>query len=153
MHEAVRKSPSHRYSSSAISTNRKPRRSSLDGVVVFAIIQGTASEPHAAYLDRTVPLTSEIVAHTRSVSPTEVFRMSAPCAAHGCCHFREGRCSLARRLVQLMPMVVTNAPPCALRPSGVWWLQEGIASCMSAGGYGDVRSQRASPPERTGQKG
>src|SRR6185312_13990553 len=83
----------------------------MDGAAVFAIIQGTATEPQAAYLDRLVPITPDIAAATAPVSAPEVFRISAPCAAHGCQHFAEGRCSLADRLVQLVPSVVTNAPP------------------------------------------
>ena len=102
----------------------------MEGAAVFAIIQGTATEPRAGYLDRLVPLTPEIAATTAPVSPAEVFRMSAPCAASGCRHFGEGRCSLANRMVKLVPAVVTNAPPCALRPSCMWWGQEGVEACL-----------------------
>lgn len=102
----------------------------MKGAAVFAIIQGTAAEPRAAYLDRVVPLTAEIAAQAGPVNPAEIFRMSAPCAAHGCCHFGEGRCSLAGRLVQLAPAVVDAAPPCRLRPDCMWWLQEGVEACL-----------------------
>jgi hypothetical protein len=105
-------------------------RAETDGATVFAVIQGTAKEPRAAYLHQVIPLTPEIAALAFPVSPTEVFRISAPCALDGCRHFGENRCSLANRLVQLVPSVVTSAPPCALRPSCVWWLQEGIAACL-----------------------
>lgn len=102
----------------------------INGAKVFAVVQGTAAEPRAAYLDQVVPLRAEIVALAAPVSPTEVFRISAPCAARGCCHFGEGRCSLAGRLVQLLPPVVVAAPPCMLRPNCMWWLQEGVAACL-----------------------
>lgn len=100
------------------------------GAAVFAVIQGTATEPRAAYLDRVVPLTPEIAETTAPVNPAEVFRMAAPCASHGCRHFGEGRCSLVTRLVQLVPAVVTSAPPCMLRPDCMWWRQEGVEACL-----------------------
>ena len=102
----------------------------MKGAVVFAIIQGTTQEPRAAYLDRMVPLTPEVGVLASPLNEAEVFRMSAPCAANGCCHFGEGRCSLAGRLVQLVSPVVTAAPPCMLRPNCMWWLQEGVAACL-----------------------
>jgi len=101
----------------------------MTGATVFGLVQGTATEPRVAYLDRAVPLTPEILASAAPVLPTEVFRVGAPCAGGCCQHFGEGRCRLAVRLVQLLPPVVTSAPPCALRPNCMWWLQEGIYAC------------------------
>ena len=127
-----------------------------DGAVVFAIIQGTATQPQAAYLDRLVPLTPEIAASAAPVDPAEVFRMSAPCAAHGCRHFAEGCCNLVARLVQLVPSVVTSAPPCMLRPSCMWWQQEGVEACLRCPqvvthmyGASAPMMEAAAPPERT----
>jgi hypothetical protein len=101
-----------------------------EGAAVFAVVQGTATEPRAAYLDRLVPLTPEIAQTAAPINPEEVFRMAAPCAAHGCRHFGEGRCSLATRLVRLVPSVVASAPPCMLRPDCMWWRQEGVEACL-----------------------
>jgi len=127
---------------------------SAEGVAVFAVIQGTATEPRAAYLDRLVPLTPEIAATAAPVDPREVFRMSAPCASHGCRHFGEGRCSLVTRLVQLVPSVVTSAPPCMVRPHCMWWRQEGVEACMRCPqvvthmyGAGAQLVEAATPPE------
>ena len=102
----------------------------MKGAAVFAIIQGTATEPRAAYLNRVVPLTSEIAATTAPIRPTEVFRLAAPCAAGGCQHFGNGQCGLVNRVVQLVRPVVSSAPACALRPSCMWWLQEGVEACL-----------------------
>lgn len=102
----------------------------VEGAAVFAIIEGSSAEPRAAYLDRLVPLTPEIVAGTASIHPAEVFRLSAPCAAQACRHFDNERCGLVNRLVQLVPSVVSSPPACVLRPSCLWWLQEGIAACL-----------------------
>lgn len=105
-------------------------QSEMKGAAVFAVIQGTAAEPRAAYLDQIVPLTAEVAALAAPIRPTEVFRVSARCAAQACCHFGDGRCSLADRLVRLVPKVVAAAPPCVLRPNCMWWLQEGVEACL-----------------------
>lgn len=127
----------------------------VEGAAVFAIIQGTAAEPRAAYLDRLIPLTPEIAATTAPVRPTEVFRISGPCAASACRHFDKGRCGLVNRVVQLVPTVVYHAPACALRPSCMWWLQEGVEACLRCPQvvtemYGASASlvQAATPQER-----
>lgn len=129
---------------------------SAERVAVFAVIQGTATEPRAAYLDRLVPLTPEIVAMAAPVDPREVFRMSAPCASRGCRHFGEGRCSLVTRLVQLVPAVVTSTPPCMLRPDCMWWHQEGVEACLRCPqvvthiyGASPQLAEAATPPEQT----
>ena len=130
----------------------------MKGAAIFAIVQGTAAEPRAAYLDRLVPLTAEIAAQAAPINPAEVFRISAPCAAHGCCHFGEGGCSLAGRLVQLTPAVVDAAPPCRLRPNCVWWLQEGVKACLRCPqvvthlyGASAQMTKAAPPPEKQAQ--
>lgn len=127
----------------------------MEGVAVFAVIQGTAAQPRAAYLDRFVPLTREITETTVPVNPAEVFRISAPCAANGCRHYGEGSCSLATRLVQLVQPVVTGAPPCVVRPDCMWWQQEGVEACMRCPqvvthmyGAGPQLVEAATPPER-----
>jgi len=101
----------------------------MSGASVFGIIQGSPSEPRVAYLERTVAMTPEVASLAAPVEPTEVFRIGAPCAGGGCVHFGEGRCRLAERLVQALP-VVSAAPPCAIRGTCMWWRQESIAACM-----------------------
>jgi len=102
----------------------------MPGAAVFALVQGTVAEPRAAYLDRAVPATHEILASAAPVAPTEVFRIGASCAGSCCQHSDGGRCRLAGRIVQLLPPVVTSAPPCALRPNCMWWRQEGVPACL-----------------------
>ena len=102
----------------------------MSGATVFGLVQGTATEPRVAYLDRAVPLTPEILASATPVEPTEVFRIGSPCAGGCCRHFGEGRCTLATRLVQSLSPVVAIAPRCALRSQCMWWRQEGVQACM-----------------------
>ena len=127
----------------------------MEGAAVFAIVQGTAAEPRAGYLDQVVPLTAAIAAQAGPVKPTEIFRMSAPCAGNACCHFGGGRCSLVGRLVQLIPAVVTSAPPCRLRPDCMWWMQEGVEACLRCPqvvtnlyGASAEMQEAATPPEQ-----
>jgi hypothetical protein len=47
----------------------------------------------------------------------------------GCQHFDGGRCRLASRIVGGLPEVVSGLPPCHLRPTCLWWRQEGAAAC------------------------
>src|SRR5215510_5437928 len=102
----------------------------MDGASVFGLVQGTATAPRVAYLDRIIPLTPAIAATAAPVEPAEVFRIGAPCASAGCQHFAGGRCRLAVKLVRTLQPAVVHAPPCALRPQCMWWRQEGVAACV-----------------------
>jgi len=103
----------------------------MEGVVVFGVVGGTASEPRVGYLTERLPVTPELLALTGEVRPAEVFRFGAPCAGKGCRHFDGSDCRLASKLVQLTPsMTDASLPACALRPDCRWWRQEGKAACM-----------------------
>jgi hypothetical protein len=97
---------------------------------VFGIITGTTEEPRLAYLTEAQPVTDELLALSAPVKPTEVFRFAAPCAGSGCHHFDGTQCRLATKIVQLLPEVTADLPPCRLRPDCRWWQQEGKAACM-----------------------
>lgn len=121
--------------------------------VVFGLVEGTPTDPRVAYLDRPVRLTPQILATAAPVEPTEVFRIGAPCAAGCCQHFVDNRCTLAGRIVGLLPAVVTSAPPCALRPRCRWWQQEGVRACVRCPqiatrmpGVGAALVEAATPP-------
>ena len=82
-----------------------------------------------AWIEKPVPVTSELLALTAPVPPTQVLRIAAPCQEKACCHFNGTDCRLATRLVQLIPAVVESLPPCRIRPDCRWFVQEGIAAC------------------------
>lgn len=105
-------------------------RPEMDGAVIFGIIQGDAEAPRAGYLAVPQAITDEVLRLADPVEPTEVFRIAAPCAASGCLHFDGGACRLARRTVQLLPIVSEALPPCRIRPRCRWWRQEGRAACL-----------------------
>ncbi|MDZ8068670.1 MAG: hypothetical protein RMY64_24065 [Nostoc sp. DedQUE08] len=58
------------------------------------------------------------------------FRTAAPCATKGCQHFDGKDCRLAMRVVENLPKVVEDLPPCSIRRDCQWWQQEGKAACM-----------------------
>ena len=101
----------------------------IPGSVAFGVIVGSAENPRVAWIERPVPVTSELLALTSPVAPTQVLRIAAPCQEKACCHFDGADCRLATRLVQLMPAVVESLPACRIRPDCRWFLQEGSAAC------------------------
>jgi hypothetical protein len=105
-------------------------RPEMPGSMVFGVVAGTADEPRVAWLERPVPVTEELLAMTRPVPATQVLRFAAPCAEGACCHFNGKDCTLAQRLVQLMPAVDTSLPPCQVRRDCRWFTQEGKAACL-----------------------
>lgn len=99
------------------------------GAVAFGIIGGTPAEPIAKYFPETRPITAELLELAQPVTPPEVFRFAASCLNAGCVHFQGDTCSLASRVVKLLPEVMNRIPRCAIRGSCRWWRQEGVAAC------------------------
>lgn len=98
--------------------------------IVFGVIGGTVEEPHVAYLKKPQPVTEELIAKASPVTPTEIFRTAAPCAESNCQHFDGKDCRLAMRIVEKLPAVVEELPPCSIRRDCRWWQQEGKVACM-----------------------
>jgi hypothetical protein len=117
-------------------------RPEMAGSVVFGVVGGTAEEPRVGYLAQPLPVSPEVLALAGPASAGEVFRFGAPCAGAGCLHFDGAKCQLAQRIVQGLLPVVDALPPCHLRPTCLWWRQEGKAACMRCP---QVVSQAAEP--------
>jgi hypothetical protein len=105
------------------------RPESLDGVV-FGVVLGTATEPRISYLKQPLPIADELMAKASPVTPAEIFRTAASCAQSACQHFDGKDCRLAMRIVEKLPVVVEELPPCSIRRNCRWWQQEGKAACM-----------------------
>jgi hypothetical protein len=99
------------------------------GARLIGIVGGTADTPRVTPLDRSMPVTPELLALARPVSPTELFRFSAPCASGLCQHFKENACHLATKIVQLLPVISDELPFCTICPSCRWFSQEGKDAC------------------------
>jgi len=97
---------------------------------VFGVVSGTVEEPRVAYLNQRQPVTDELMALSGSVTPTEVFRIAAPCATKSCQHFDGTDCRLVMRIVEQLPAVVEELPPCYIRRDCRWYQQEGKVACM-----------------------
>jgi hypothetical protein len=115
-------------------TSRPPlcpsARPEMEDSVVFGVIVGTSEEPRLAHLVKPQPVTHELLALADPVAPTEIFRFAASCAGNGCQHFDGAKCRLATRIVENLPTVSEELPPCSIRSSCRWWQQEGKAACM-----------------------
>jgi hypothetical protein len=105
-------------------------RSESDEGQVFGVVGGTVDTPKVSYLkEAQAPL--ELIARVGSrVEPEEVLRIASPCEEKGCKHFDGQDCRLVMRIVDDLPIVAENLPPCAIRRNCRWWNQEGISACL-----------------------
>jgi hypothetical protein len=55
-----------------------------EGGMILGVVLGTAEAPRLAHLEMLQPVTDELMALAGPVSPTEVFRIAAPCLGSGC---------------------------------------------------------------------
>jgi hypothetical protein len=101
-----------------------------EGSAIIGVVHGTAEAPALSFLDEPIPVTDEVLALSHPVTPTEVFRIAAPCMCSGCVHYTSGVCRLASRVVKALPVVTNSLPACGIRPECRWWRQEGEAACL-----------------------
>jgi hypothetical protein len=104
-------------------------RPGMAGGIVFGVV-GEGAGGHLGYLEKLVPVTSEVIALSAPADPSEVFRLAAPCAESGCQHFESAHCRLAARVARMLPAVTDRLPACRLRPTCRWWKQEGREACL-----------------------
>jgi hypothetical protein len=102
----------------------------MESAVAFGLVLGSVDTPRVVQLEHPVSVTRELLKLSEPVQPTEVFRFAAPCAGQACKHFDGLNCSLAQRLVNILPRVTSDLPPCHIRSECRWWLQEGKAACF-----------------------
>jgi hypothetical protein len=105
------------------------RPESVDAVV-FGVVGGTVTAPRIGYLKQPLPITVELMAKASPVTPAEIFRTAASCEESGCQHFDGKDCRLVTRIVDKLPTVVEELPPCAIRRDCRWWQQSGKVACM-----------------------
>lgn len=101
-----------------------------DDAVVIGVVGGTVEEPRVRPLEHPVPASRALLALAEPVRPTEVFRFAATCQEGGCAHFARSTCTLASKVVRMLPPVTAGLPPCDIRASCRWFAQEGRDACL-----------------------
>ena len=97
---------------------------------VFGVITGSPEAHRVGYLTETQPLSDELLAIAGSAKPTQLFRIAGTCSGDGCKHFKGNNCSLAKRIVDGVPAVVSGLPACQIRSTCRWFRQEGREACF-----------------------
>jgi hypothetical protein len=103
---------------------------SMPDAHVFGIVIGGEANPEVAWLEEPLPVSEELLAKVEGAEPQQVFRVTAPCQESLCVHYDGAQCQLAVRIVQILPAVTEALPPCRLRASCRWYLQEGRPACL-----------------------
>lgn len=130
----------------------------MAGAVAFGLIDHSADSPSTAFLEATVPVTPELLEMAAPLPPAQVFRFSAPCQKQRCSHW-EGACTLADRIVKLLPTASLALPPCRIRTSCRWFAEQGRAACQrcpqvitETARPSELMARAAQPPVPPGKK-
>jgi hypothetical protein len=102
----------------------------MPGARLFGIATGTEDDPQIAYLEKTIPITPELLAKTGEVEPQRIFRIAVACQESRCVQWNGTACTLAQRIVEHLPADATALPPCQIRSSCQWFRQEGRQACI-----------------------
>jgi hypothetical protein len=102
----------------------------LRGARIIGVMSESGGGSRVEYLERAVPVTPELLDRTGPLDPTSILRVSAPCETAACPHFEDHRCTLAEKVVNLLPAVIDEIAPCPIRRTCRWFAQEGKAICL-----------------------
>lgn len=97
---------------------------------ILGVISTGTNQPRVTYLNEPVAATPELLAQAAPAAPGEIFRLAARCETSKCTHFDGHQCHLATRIVEMLPEVAENLPPCIIRRTCRWYRQEGRAACV-----------------------
>lgn len=96
---------------------------------LFAVVTGTEENPGLRWLEQAVAVTPELLEMSAPVEPQRIFRIAVTCQESRCVHFDGQDCTLAQRIVDLVPPSADHLPRCAIRSACRWFNQEGSAAC------------------------
>lgn len=102
----------------------------IPGSRIFGVYTQAPGEPPIAYLKEAAEVTDAMLALTAPLDPTRVLRIAAPCQQEGCPHYEGRQCTLAPKVVAMLPDAVDELIPCAIRKTCRWFVQEGKAICL-----------------------
>jgi hypothetical protein len=100
------------------------------GAMALGVLTGTVEEPYFTHFQVPQVVTDELLALAQPVTPTEVFRFSAPCAERKCIHFDGESCQLVKNVINQYSEVTHSLPRCHIRSTCRWWQQEGASACL-----------------------
>jgi hypothetical protein len=104
---------------------------SAPGARLFGVqVRNGRGERQLAYLTETQPITEQVMGLSGSAAPREVLRVAAHCIEGSCPHWNGQGRRLATRVATMLPPAVSAMPRCAIRPTCLWFKQEGPASCL-----------------------
>jgi hypothetical protein len=98
--------------------------------VILGVRDASSDGALISFLEDPAPVSTELLALSEPLPPTEVFRIAARCEEKACRHFDGSNCNLATRIVQILPVVVDALPPCKIRHECRWFQQEGRPACL-----------------------
>ncbi len=101
----------------------------MEDLQVLGVVSGSGEDARVSYVNARVPATEEILAMTAPLPPAQVLRLAAKCEEKRCTHFDGTDCRLASRIVAALAPVTEKLPPCAIRPTCRWHIQEGATAC------------------------
>ena len=99
------------------------------GAFAYGIVSGTAEAPQLRYLPAPIPLGNVTDAAEVAFVTTKA-RIAAPCDGRLCSNFDGVGCRLPKQIVTALPVVADAPPRCILRPTCVWFHQEGVEACL-----------------------
>ena len=102
----------------------------MPGATILGVRTGPIERSRIAYLVEPTAVSDQLLKLAEPLKPTEVFRFAAHCEEAACRHFDGAACSLAARVVQILPAVVETLPPCKIRGECRWYRQEGRPACL-----------------------
>jgi hypothetical protein len=101
----------------------------MEDLQVLGVVSGSGEDARVSYVNAHVPATEDVLAMTAPLPPAQVLRLAAKCEEKRCTHFDGTDCRLASRIVAALAPVIEKLPPCAIRPTCRWHIQEGAAAC------------------------
>jgi hypothetical protein len=97
---------------------------------VLGVVEHGVEGARVSFLDQPLAATPDVLALTAPLPPTAVLRLAGNCQTNRCPQFAANKCSLATRVVEMLPVVVDRVSKCQIRAECRWFRQEGIDACI-----------------------
>ncbi len=102
----------------------------MEGARPFGVISGTVESTRIAFFKKAALDGFNWREKFSDAEATRVLRFGARCEEARCGHFDGSRCSLGKRVRDVLPAVVDAPPTCLLRPKCRWHAEQGAEVCL-----------------------